>query len=148
MLVQQAALPLTQSHSQDLDRQLYSFFRAAADWPVLLASGHTFSVEARVAGRTDVTEQFLRLRARDAICDAVRESRWAALLLVAASTTASQAQMQFAPKLFSERSSLWDRAYTLPCCQQGCGNWGDMMARMRTEHADVWSQLAACLTIS
>lgn len=64
-----------QPATADVGSQVYEFFRQAADWPQLLPPGQSFSVEARVAGRNDVNENFLRLRARDAICDAIRDRR-------------------------------------------------------------------------
>lgn len=79
VLVQQAVQ--SDLGGRDIGQQLYSFFQTAADWPVLLPPGHTFSVEARVVGRPDISEQFLRLRARDAICDVICSHRYVSYLL-------------------------------------------------------------------
>ncbi|KAK9804950.1 hypothetical protein WJX73_002608 [Symbiochloris irregularis] len=66
------------AHSVEMGTSGVSF--RAAQWRTgLLANvwlrSASFSVEARVAGRGDVNENFLRLRARDAICDAIRDRR-------------------------------------------------------------------------
>ncbi|KAK9822164.1 hypothetical protein WJX81_003042 [Elliptochloris bilobata] len=55
--------------------ELYALFRRAVDWPALLAPGQCFSVEARVAGCTEVRSALLvQMRLRDAICDAMRDA--------------------------------------------------------------------------
>ncbi|KAK9908246.1 hypothetical protein WJX75_004747 [Coccomyxa subellipsoidea] len=55
--------------------ELYRFFRTNVDWPSLLRPGQTFSVQARVRDCTDIPSSLLvQIRARDAICDAIRDS--------------------------------------------------------------------------
>ena len=61
---------------QPSGESVYDAFRAAADWPALLAPGKSFSVDARVWGCSNLTNsQLLNVRARDAICDAIRDKR-------------------------------------------------------------------------
>ena len=55
---------------------LYDFIRNAANWKLLLRTGQTFSVQARVWDNTDLpSEQLAATRAKDAICDALRDAR-------------------------------------------------------------------------
>ncbi|BDA44812.1 Ribosomal RNA large subunit methyltransferase K/L [Coccomyxa sp. Obi] len=55
--------------------ELYRFFRTMVDWPSLLRPGQTFSVQARVRDCTDIPSTMLvQIRARDAICDSIRDS--------------------------------------------------------------------------
>jgi 23S rRNA G2445 N2-methylase RlmL len=53
---------------------IYEAFSAAASWTDLLKRGQTFSVDARIYGNSNFTNsQLLSTRARDAICDYVRD---------------------------------------------------------------------------
>jgi 23S rRNA G2445 N2-methylase RlmL len=62
--------------SQPAGESVYDAFRAAADWPALVRDKQSFSVDARVWGNSNLTNsQLLSVRARDAICDAVRDKR-------------------------------------------------------------------------
>lgn len=62
--------------SRPAGESVYAAFRAAANWPDLLMPGQSFSVDARVWGNTNLTNsQLLSIRARDAICDAIRDAR-------------------------------------------------------------------------
>jgi len=55
---------------------LYDYVRRAADWPQLLPRGLTFSVDARVWDCEDLpSEALAATRAKDAICDALRDAR-------------------------------------------------------------------------
>ena len=56
--------------------ELYRAFREAADWSDLLPPGQRFAVDARVWSCTSLSNsQLLAVRAKDAICDAVRDRR-------------------------------------------------------------------------
>lgn len=53
---------------------IYDAFREAADWPALIKRGQCFSVDARIYGNSTFTNsQLLSIRARDAICDTIRD---------------------------------------------------------------------------
>ena len=53
---------------------IYEAFREEVDWPSLLPTGHTFSVDARIYGNSNFSNsQLLSVRARDAICDVIRD---------------------------------------------------------------------------
>ncbi|CAK0784504.1 hypothetical protein CVIRNUC_007708 [Coccomyxa viridis] len=56
--------------------EIYRFFRACADWPEIIEHGQAISVEARARGCSDIPSALLlQARARDAICDAIRDAR-------------------------------------------------------------------------
>ena len=55
--------------------QVYAFAREAAQWQDLLPESATFSVDARALRGATVTEAFLRMRTRDAVCDACSDAR-------------------------------------------------------------------------
>ncbi|PRW59721.1 RNA methylase [Chlorella sorokiniana] len=61
---------------QPAGEAVYDAFREAADWARLLEPGQSFSLEGRVWSCSNLSSsQLLRVRARDAICDAIRDAR-------------------------------------------------------------------------
>lgn len=56
--------------------EVYAAFREGGAWQRLLAPGQTFSVESRVWSCSNLTSsQLLSVRAKDAVCDAIRDAR-------------------------------------------------------------------------
>ncbi|KAL4458935.1 hypothetical protein ABPG75_013800 [Micractinium tetrahymenae] len=56
--------------------EVYAAFRESAAWPRLLAPGQSFSVESRVWSCSNLSSsQLLSVRAKDALCDAIRDAR-------------------------------------------------------------------------
>lgn len=59
-----------------LPAQVYEFVRRAAPWHEVIPEGRSFSLEVRMWGCTDLNNSaFAWTRAKDAICDALRDAR-------------------------------------------------------------------------
>ncbi|PSC76859.1 DNA methylase [Micractinium conductrix] len=61
---------------QPAGEEVYAAFRETADWTRLLAPGQSFSVDSRVWSCSNLSSsQLLSVRAKDAICDVMRDAR-------------------------------------------------------------------------
>ena len=63
--------------------QVYAFVREAARWQDVLPLHATFSVDARALRGATITEAFLRMRTRDAVCDACSDARYTTTMMLA-----------------------------------------------------------------
>lgn len=66
----------TLSKGRNAGDELYDFVRESVDWEYLLAPGQTFLIDTRLRSCTNLTNShFVMIRAKDAICDAMRDAR-------------------------------------------------------------------------